>query len=74
MFSAQIDKIGNSVFIRLTAEMLSVLGVKPGDTLYFSLADDGSLRITANDPLLAVALSEGEAVMEENKDLLGRLR
>lgn len=74
MISTEISKLGNSAVITFNAEMLSVLGVKAGDTIYVSLANDGSLRITAHDPSMAAALAAGKAVMDENINLLQGLR
>ena len=35
--------------------------------------DDGSLKITPNDPTLEAALAAAEIVMDENRDLLQAL-
>ncbi|PWK55922.1 AbrB/MazE/SpoVT family DNA-binding domain-containing protein [Roseicyclus mahoneyensis] len=73
MIETRIRKVGNSAVMTLTAEMLAILDAKEGDTLYVVRGDDGSLRIMANDPALAAALAAGEAVMDENRDLLQAL-
>ncbi len=73
MMTSKIRKVGNSAVMTLTAEMLAILDAKEGDTLHVVRGDDGSLRIMANDPALAAALEAGEAVMDENRDLLQAL-
>ncbi len=73
MTSTKIRKVGNSAVMTLTAEMLAILDAKEGDTLHVVRGDDGSLRVMANDPALAAALAAGEAVMDENRDLLQAL-
>jgi len=73
MISTKIRKVGNSAVMTLTAEMLAILDAKEGDTLHIMRSDDGSLRVMANDPALAAALAAGEAVMDENRDLLQAL-
>jgi hypothetical protein len=57
----------------MTAEMLAILDVKEGDTLFVVRDDDGSLRLMAHDPAIAVALEAAEAVMDENRDLIAAL-
>lgn len=73
MIESKIRKVGNSAVMTLTAEMLAILDAKEGDTLFVVRGDDGSLRVMANDPALAAALDAGEAVMDENRDLLQTL-
>lgn len=73
MIETKIRKVGNSAVMTLTAEMLAILDAKEGDTLHVVRSDDGSLRIMANDPALAAALSAGEVVMDENRNLLQAL-
>jgi len=73
MITSKIRKVGNSAVMTLTAEMLAILDAKEGDTLHVVRGDDGSRRSMANDPALAAALEAGEAVMDENRDLLQAL-
>ncbi len=70
MIETKIRKVGNSAVMPLTAEMLAILNAKVGDTLFVVHGDDGSLRIMANEPSLAMALEAGEAVMNDNRELL----
>ena len=69
----KIRKVGNSAVITMTAEMLSILDVKEGDTLFVVRGDDDSLRLLAHDPETAAALEAAETVMDENRDLLAAL-
>ena len=40
MFKTKIRKEGNSAVITLSSEMLAVLGVTEGDTVYVTRSDD----------------------------------
>lgn len=71
---SKIRKIGDSMVLHLTPEMLAVLNAQAGDTLYVTCADDGSLRVVANDASLKDILGAGDVVMDENNDLLRGLR
>ncbi len=73
MFETRIRKVGNSAVMTLTTEMLALLDVREGDTLFVLRGDDGSLKITPNDPVVAAALAAAEIVMDENRDLLKAL-
>jgi putative addiction module antidote len=73
MIETKIRKVGNSAVMTLTSEMLAMLDVKAGDTLYVVRGDDGSLKILAQDPDLAKALAAAEVIMDENRDLLQAL-
>lgn len=74
MIETKIRKVGNSSVMTLTTEMLALLDAKEGDTVYVVRGDDGSLKITANDPAVVAALEAAEAVMDENRDLLAALK
>jgi antitoxin ChpS len=73
MMHSKVRKVGNSAVMTLTTEMLALLDVKEGDSLFVLRGDDGSLRITAHDPEVMVALEAAEIVMDENRDLLAAL-
>jgi len=73
MFTTKVRKVGNSVVVTISAEMLVALDVKEGDTVYVTRADDNGLMITAHDPELVAALEVVEAVMDENRTLLKAL-
>ena len=73
MIETKIRKVGNSAVITLTAEMLALLDAKPGDTLFVTRGDDGTLKVQTHDPDLQEALKAAEEVMDENRDLLQAL-
>ncbi|SLN69560.1 hypothetical protein ROA7450_03756 [Roseovarius albus] len=73
MIETKIRKVGNSAVMTLTTEMLTMLDVKEGDTLFVVRGDDGSIKITPQDPTVAEALAAAEIVMDENRDLLEAL-
>lgn len=73
MIEARIRKVGNSAVLTLTSEMLAMLDVKPGDSLFVLRGDDGSLKILPHDPSVSEALAAAEEVMDENRDLLQAL-
>ena len=73
MIETRIRKVGNSAVMTLTAEMLALLDAKEGDNLFVVSGDDGSLKIMAHNPDLAMALGAAEEVMDDNRDLLQAL-
>lgn len=73
MFKTKIRKEGNSAVITLSTEMLAVLGVAEGDTVYVTLSDHNGLKIHAHDPTVLEALDAAEVVMDENCTLLQEL-
>lgn len=73
MIEVKIRKVGNSAVMTLSAEMLALLDVKEGDTLYVVRTDDGGLKLMTENPDLLVALEAAEIVMDENRDLLQAL-
>jgi len=73
MFKTKIRKEGNSAVITLSSEMLAVLGVAEGDTVYVTPSDHNALKIHAHDPKVLKALDAAEVVMDENCTLLQEL-
>ena len=73
MFQIKIRKVGNSSVVTISAEMLTALEVKDGDTYYVTRSDDNGLNLQAQDPALVAALAAAEEVMEENRTLLQAL-
>ena len=53
--------------------MLAALDAREGDTVYFVRGDDGSLKMTPQNPELAAALAAAQIVMDENRDMLQAL-
>ena len=73
MFKTKIRKEGNSAVITLSSEMLAVLGVAEGDTVYVTPSDHNALNIHAHDPKVLKALDAAEVVMDENCTFLQEL-
>jgi putative addiction module antidote len=73
MFKTKIRKEGNSAVITLSSEMLAVLGVAEGDTVYVTPSDHNGLKIHAHDPAVLEALDAAEVVINENCTLLQEL-
>ncbi len=73
MFKTKIRKEGNSAVITLSSEMLAVLGVAEGDTVYVTPSDHNGLNIHAHDPAVLEALEAAEVVTDENCTLLQEL-
>ena len=73
MFKTKIRKEGNSAVITLSSEMLAVLGVAEGDTVYVTPSEDNGLKIHARDPAVLEALEAAEVVMIEHCTLLQEL-
>lgn len=73
MFKTKIRKEGNSASITMSSEMLAILGVKEGDTVYVTQSNDDGLKIHTHDPAVLEALAEAEVVMNENRTFLREL-
>jgi len=73
MFKTKIRKEGNSAVITLSSEMLAVLGVAEGDTVYVTPSEDNGSKIHAHDRAVLEALEAAELVMDENCTLLQEL-
>ena len=73
MIEVKIRRVGNSAVMTLNTEMLALLDVKEGDTLYAVRTDDGGLKLMTENPDLLAALEAAKIVMDENRDLLQAL-
>jgi antitoxin component of MazEF toxin-antitoxin module len=73
MFKTKVRKEGNFASITLSSEMLAVLGVAEGDTVYVTPSDHNGLYIHAHDPAVLEALEAAEVVTDENCTLLQQL-
>jgi putative addiction module antidote len=70
--AVKITTLGSSVGIVLPKEILNLLHVEKGDTLYLTEAPDG-VRISAYDAAFARKIDAFEQVMRENRDVLKKL-
>jgi putative addiction module antidote len=67
--TAKITTVGNSVGISLPKEVLTMLRVGKGDTLYITETPDGVL-LSPYDPEIAEIMEAAEVVMREDRDVL----
>ena len=51
MIEAKIRRVSNSAVMTLSVEMLALLDVKEGDTLYAVRTDDGGLKLMTENPV-----------------------
>lgn len=72
MQSLKITTIGNSVGVILPKEILTLLNVDKGDTLYVTRTQDG-IVLRAQDEKFSRQMEIGRKVMRENRDALRRL-
>ncbi len=61
---------GNSTGAVFPKDILALLRVEQGDTIYVSEAPDGSLRITPYDPEFEEQMRVAEEVMRKDRDVL----
>ena len=66
---AKLTTVGNSVGISLPKEVLSMLRVSKGDSLFFTQTPEGVL-LTPYNPELAEIMETAETVMREDRDVL----
>ena len=64
MIETKVRKVGNSAVMTLTSEMLAILDVKEGDSLYVVRSDDGGLGFCAR--------SRGDRCARSGRDRHGR--
>jgi putative addiction module antidote len=67
MHALKLTQIGNSVGLVLPKELLALLKVEKGDTLFVTNTPDG-VALTPYDPGFAEQLEQGRAFMREYKD------
>ena len=70
--SLKIRKIGNSLGVVLTKELLDALGVDEGDTVFPVRTPEG-IALTAYDPDFATALEANRSYMRRHRDALKEL-
>jgi len=72
MTTLKITAIGNSAGVILPKEVLAMLNVDKGDTLFFSRTPKG-IEITSYDEEFARQMEIGRKIMREDRDVLKRL-
>lgn len=66
----KLTKVGSSTGAVFPKELLALLRVGPGDTLYVSETPDGGVRLTACDPAFAAKMAAAEEIMRDDRDIL----
>ena len=72
MTKIKITAIGNSMGLILPKEILQLLRVDKGDTL-FVLETPNGIELTPYDPEFAAQMEVAEGVMREDRDVLKKL-
>lgn len=73
MYPCKVSKIGNSLNLRLTKEILSHLKVEEGDTVYLTQMPDGGLRITPYDPAFEAQMGAASVALKRRRQALHAL-
>ena len=68
MIALKLTQIGNSVGVVLPKDVLRVLGVEKGGTVYLTEAPGRAMQLSAFDPEVARQVAIGEEIMDEYKD------
>ncbi len=68
----KVRRIGNSLGVILSREMLSGLGVSEGDDLFAVRTPEG-LRLTPYDPQFAAAIQSGRRYMRRYRNAMREL-
>lgn len=72
MKALKVTKVGNSIGVVLSKELLTKLRVDKGDKLYWIETPSG-IELTPYDPDFARQVDIAEEVMRENRDVLKKL-
>jgi putative addiction module antidote len=70
--TVRVRKVGNSLGILLTKDVIEVLGVAEGDQLFAVRTPDG-IRLTPFDPDFATAIESSRDYMRRHRDALNEL-
>lgn len=72
MFALKLTQIGNSVGVVLPKELLGLLHVEKGDTLYVTESPEG-VRLTPFDPEFEQQMEAARKIMKSRRDVLHEL-
>jgi putative addiction module antidote len=72
MHALKLTQIGNSVGVILPKEVLALLKVEKGDTLYLTESPDG-MRITPHDPVFEDQMQTARDIMKSRRAVLREL-
>jgi len=73
MQAVKIRKIGNSLGVVIPKDVLARMRVAEGETLYFTEAEDGGVRLTPVDEEFALQMEAAERIMRADKNVLRAL-
>ena len=62
--------VGNSVGVVLPKELLAMLRVGRGDTLYATQGSEGSVHLSPYDPEFARQMELAEGIMRDDREIL----
>ena len=72
MLALKLTQIGNSVGVVLPKELLGLLHVEKGDTLYATESPEG-VRLTPFDPEFEQQMEAARKIMKSRRDVLHEL-
>ena len=72
MTTVKVRKVGNSLGVVLSKEVISRLGVENGDELFLIETKSG-YQITPYDPEFAEQISAAEQIMKKRRNMLRKL-
>ncbi len=72
MFSLKLTQIGNSVGVVLPKELLALLHIEKGDTVYATESPEG-VRLTPFNPEFKKQMELARQVMKSRRDVLREL-
>lgn len=72
MFALKLTQIGNSVGVVLPKELLGLLHVEKGDTLYVTESPEG-VRLTPFDPEFEQQMDAARKIMKSRRNVLHEL-
>jgi putative addiction module antidote len=70
--TVRVRKVGNSLGILLTKDVIEVLGVTEGDQL-FAIRTPDDIRLTPFDPDFAIAIESTRDYMRRHRDAMHEL-
>ncbi len=72
MTTVKVRKVGNSLGLVLSKDVVAKLGVENGDDL-FLIPTQGGFQITPYDPKFAEQVSVAERIMKKRRNMLRKL-
>ena len=73
MQAVKVRKIGNSLGVVIPKDVLTRMKVSEGETLYFTEAEDGGVRLTPADEGFAEQMKQAEKIMRADRHILKEL-